>query len=79
MTEYLDSDDPPVAPGGLWVFGEEGAGTIRCLPEQLETVRRIFPEGHIEVRPMSRLAIDERKAELAEEVRRAGLNATRQP
>jgi hypothetical protein len=52
MSEYPGSDDPPTAPGGLWVFGEEGVGTIWCSPVQLESVRRIFPEADIEVLPL---------------------------
>ncbi len=52
MSEYPGSDEPPTAPGGLWVFGEKGVGTIWCLPAQLESVRRIFPEADIETSPM---------------------------
>jgi hypothetical protein len=53
MSEYPGSDNPPAAPGWLWVFGEEGVGTIWCLPAQLEAVRRIFPEADIEIRATS--------------------------
>src|SRR5262245_49118415 len=52
MNERLGSDAPTTAPGLLWVFGVEGFGAIWCLPEQFETVRRIFPEADIEIGPM---------------------------
>jgi hypothetical protein len=46
MYENADGSDTPVtAPGGLWVFGEEGFGKVWCRQSQLETVRRLFPEA----------------------------------
>lgn len=44
------SDNPATAPGYLWLFGEEGLGTIWCLPEEREEVQRVFPEAYLKTR-----------------------------
>jgi hypothetical protein len=36
---------PPRAPGGLWLFGEEGAGEIDCPSEEQERAQQLFPEA----------------------------------
>ena len=35
------------APGGLWLFGEQGVIGILCSPENAELARRLFPESSI--------------------------------
>jgi hypothetical protein len=53
---YQDPDtykyyDRPRAPGGLWLFGEEGYPKIEFLhasPELMERTRRLFPEATVE-------------------------------
>lgn len=39
----------PTAPGGLWLFGETGFGTIVCIgtPEDIENAKQLFPEAEV--------------------------------
>ena len=35
------------APGGLWLLGEKGAGSILCWQDDAELAKRLFPEAQI--------------------------------
>jgi hypothetical protein len=43
------------APGGLWLFGEQGDEAIRCGPSDAEEVRRLFPEAVVLEEPHFRM------------------------
>lgn len=35
----------PIAPAGLWMFGEKGVGHVTSTPERMEELRKLFPEA----------------------------------
>jgi hypothetical protein len=48
-TQWWHDDQyaPPPAPGGLWLFGEEGIWEIHPTSDHAELTKRLFPEASI--------------------------------
>ena len=42
-----DENDNTLAPGGLWLLGETGAGRLGCRPQDFQLAKYLFPEALI--------------------------------
>jgi hypothetical protein len=48
---FVPNPEPRSAPGGLWLFGEQGIKSLHVInapQEQVDEMKRLFPEAEIE-------------------------------